>query len=262
MYLEVENNKTYIATGSKEHVDNNPAMTFVHGTGMDHTVWTLASRHFARYGLNILAVDLPAHGRSGGELKPTIEDMADWVVQALDAAGQESTIMVGHSMGSLVAFDVAARYPDRVTSLAMVGTSMPMPVGNLLLDNAEKDNHLAKEMINYWSHSPSAHLGGSQVPGTWMLGKLIRLLERAGSGVIYNDLLACEKYTEGLERSKNIQMPTLLILGEDDFMTPIKDAKVLAESIPNSRTILIPNCGHAIVSEAPNDMLDALATLI
>ena len=261
MYLEVDKNKTYIATGSKEHVDSSPAMTFVHGTGMDHTVWTLASRHFARYGLNILAVDLPAHGRSGGELKPTIEDMADWVVQALDAAGQESTIMVGHSMGSLVAFNVAARYPDRVTSLAMVGTSMPMPVGNLLLDNAEKDNHLAKEMINYWSHSPSAHLGGSQVPGTWMLGKLIRLLERAGSGVIYNDLLACEKYTEGLERSKNIQMPTLLILGEDDFMTPIKDAKALAETIPNSRTILIPNCGHAIVSEAPNDMLDALATL-
>ena len=262
MYLEVDKNKTYIATGSKEHVDSNPAMTFVHGTGMDHTVWTLASRHFARYGLNILAVDLPAHGRSGGELKPTIEDMADWVVQALDAAGQESTIMVGHSMGSLVAFDVAARYPDRVTSLAIGVTSMQMPVGNLLLDNAEKYNHLAKEMINYWSHSPSAHLGGSQVPGTWMLGKLIRLLERAGPGVIYNDLLACEKYTEGLERSKNIQMPTLLILGEDDFMTPIKDAKVLAESIPNSRTILIPNCGHAIVSEAPNDMLDALATLI
>jgi pimeloyl-ACP methyl ester carboxylesterase len=165
-------------------------------------------------------------------------------------------------MGSLVAFDVAARYPDRVTSLAMVGTSMPMPVGDLLLDNAEKDNHLAKEMINYWSHSTSAHLGGSQVPGIWMLGKLIRLLERSGPGVIYNDLLACEKYTEGIERSKNIQMPTLLILGEDDFMTPIKDAKALAETIPNSRTILIPNCGHAIVSEAPNDMLDALATLI
>ncbi len=255
MYLEVDNNKTYIATGSKEHVDGNPTMSFVHGTGMDHTVWTLASRHFARYGLNILAVDLPAHGRSGGELKPTIEDMADWVVQALDAAGQESTIMVGHSMGSLVAFDVAARYPDRVTSLAMVGTSMPMPVGDLLLDNAEKK-------INYWSHSTSAHLGGSQVPGIWMLGKLIRLLERSGPGVIYNDLLACEKYTEGIERSKNIQMPTLLILGEDDFMTPIKDAKALAETIPNSRTILIPNCGHAIVSEAPNDMLDALATLI
>ena len=85
MYLEVGNNKTYIATGSKEHVDGNPTMTFVHGTGMDHTVWTLASRYFARHGLNILAVDLPAHGRSEGELIPTIEGMADWVVQALDA---------------------------------------------------------------------------------------------------------------------------------------------------------------------------------
>jgi pimeloyl-ACP methyl ester carboxylesterase len=45
-------------------------------------------------------------------------------------------------------------------------------------------------------------------------------------------------------------------------MTPIKDAKALAETIPNSRTILIPNCGHAIVSEAPNEMLDALATIV
>ena len=77
MYIEVDNKKTYVATGSKDHVDGNLGMTFVHGTGMDHTVWTLAGRHFARKGLNIHAVDLPGHGRSEGAVVDSIEGMAD-----------------------------------------------------------------------------------------------------------------------------------------------------------------------------------------
>ena len=89
--------------------------------------------------------------------------MADWVIKALDASNQDQSIIVGHSMGSLVAFDVAARYPDRITSLAMVGTSIPMPVGDVLLDNAKADKHVAKEMVNFWSHSQSAHLGLSLI---------------------------------------------------------------------------------------------------
>ena len=262
MYINVENQKTYIATGSKEHIEGSMGITFIHGTAMDHTVWTLAGRHFARLGLNILAVDLPAHGHSEGDLIPSIEGMADWVIKAMDAAGLEKSIIVGHSMGSLVAFDVAARYPDRITALAMVGTALPMPVGDVLLNSAKENSPLAKDMINFWSHSQSGHLGGSQVPGTWMLGKLNRLLEQAGPGVIHNDLLACAEYSQGIERSKNVEAPTLLILGEDDMMTPVKNAKALADAIPQSRTVILPNCGHAIVNEAPNEMLDALVTII
>mgnify|MGYP003313701643 FL=1 len=165
-------------------------------------------------------------------------------------------------MGSLVAFDLAARYPDRVDTLVMVGTSIPMPVGEVLLNSAKDDLDVAKEMVNFWSHSQAAHLGGSQVPGTWMIGKLQRLLERSGPGVIYNDLKACQDYTSGIERSKDIACPTLLILGEDDFMTPVTNSKSLAENIPQSKTIMLPNCGHAIVNEAPNEMLDAIATVV
>ena len=73
MYIDVDNQKTYIATGSREHVEGNLGMTFIHGTAMDHTVWTLAGRHFARKGLNIQAVDLPGHGRSEGSLIDSIE---------------------------------------------------------------------------------------------------------------------------------------------------------------------------------------------
>ena len=163
---------------------------------------------------------------------------------------------------ALVAFDVAARYPDRITTLFMVGTSIPMPVGEVLLNSAKDDLHVAKEMVNFWSHSKSAHIGGSQVPGTWMIGKLQRLLERSGPGVIYNDLKACQDYTSGIERSSDISSPTLLILGEDDFMTPVTNSKSLAENIPQSRTVMLPNCGHAIVNEAPNEMLDAIATIV
>ena len=74
--------------------------------------------------------------------------------------------------------------------------------------------------------------------------------------------MACAEYSQGMERSKNVEAPTLLILGEDDMMTPVKSAKALADAIPQSRTVILPNCGHAIVNEAPNEMLDALVTII
>ena len=178
--------------------------------------------------------DLPGHGRSEGAVVDSIEGMADWVISVLDTTKQDKTIIVGHSMGSLVAFDLAARYPDRVDTLVMVGTSIPMPVGDVLLDSAKDDLDVAKEMVNFWSHSQAAHLGGSQVPGTWMIGKLQRLLERSGPGVIYNDLKACADYTSGIERSKDIACPTLLILGEDDFMTPVRNSKSLVANISKS----------------------------
>ena len=140
-----------------------------------------SGKTFRKKRTKLHAVDLPGHGRSEGSVIDSIEGMADWVISVLDVTGQDKTIIVGHSMGSLVAFDLAARYPDRVDTLVMVGTSIPMPVGEVLLNSAKDDLDVAKEMVNFWSHSQAAHLGGSQVPGTWMIGKLQRLLERSGS---------------------------------------------------------------------------------
>jgi pimeloyl-ACP methyl ester carboxylesterase len=91
-----------------------------------------------------------------------------------------------------------------------------------------------------------------------MLGDGLRLLERAGEGVLYNDLAACHDYRDGDEAAAGVRCPTLLVLGEGDIMTPPRRAQGLAAAIAGSRTVVIEDCGHMLMVERPDELLDAL----
>ena len=106
----------YAYTGGKAFDAALPCVVFVHGALNDHSVWTLLARWFAHHGHGVLAVDLPGHGRSGGAPLASVEALADWLLALLDAAGVRRAAFVGHSMGSLIALEAAARAPQRVTS--------------------------------------------------------------------------------------------------------------------------------------------------
>ena len=235
---------------------NERCVVFIHGAGMDHTVWALPIRHFARKGWRVLAVDLPGHGRTEGPPLDSIGDMADWLATVLDAAEVEAAAVAGHSMGSLVAWEFARRHGARCSALALLGTSAPMPVTDQLLDAASDDHHAAIDMANAWSHSPRGRIGGNAAPGVWMLGAGERLLERAGPGVLHADLAACNGYSAG---DGGVDCPVLVVVGEADQMTPAKAGLGVAAKA-NARIARLPGCGHAMLSERPNDVLDALLT--
>jgi len=218
----------------------------------------LPKRYFVRKGYNVLAVDLPGHGRSQGEPFDTIEANADWLVQVLDAAGIERTAVVGHSMGSLIALDFAARHGDRVRSVVLIGSAVPMAVADKLMNAAAEDKPAAFEMVNTWGHSKRAQVGGNPNPGIWMTGCGIRLLEASRPGTLHADLQACHQYTAGVQRAANIACPVLLILGSEDVMTPPSIARDIAAAAPDSRTLLLPGSGHALMTERPDEVLDAL----
>lgn len=262
MKISVNGHQAYAFTGSREIDLEKPTVMFVHGASLDHTVWTLPARHFARHGWNVLAIDLPGHGMSGGQPLTKIPLYADWLCALLDAVGIEQTALVGHSMGSLVTLDCAARYPDRTRALVLVGTAVPMPVTDHLLNAAFENDHDAIDMLTAWGHSPAAHFGGNETPGMWMIGGLMRLFERAKPGTLYNDLNACNDYTNGIETAERISCPTMFILGEHDMLTPKRSALELAKHISNSKTVVLPKTGHTIMSERPDALLDALIQIV
>ena len=103
MDITVDGKPAFAATGGQAFEEGRPAIVFIHGGGMDHSVWALQTRYFAYHGRNVLAVDLPGHGRTPGPALTTIAAMADWVMALLDALGIEDAALAGHSMGSLVA---------------------------------------------------------------------------------------------------------------------------------------------------------------
>ena len=258
MYLEVDNVRAYAYTGGKRFDAALPVVVFVHGAQHDHSVWILQSRYLAHHGYAVLAVDLPAHGRSEGEPLRSIEAMADWLLALLDAAGVGRATLVGHSGGSLAALETAARHPSRVTKLALIGTAFPMRVGDDLLDATRDDEPAAIDMINIWSHSGYAQKPSSPGPGFWVVGQNKRLMERMRPGVLNADFAACNAYANGTAAAAAVRCPVLFILGKRDAMTPVRAANALRQALPSARTLEVPATGHALMAEAPDAVLEAL----
>ncbi len=261
MRIAVDGLEAFAATGGKDFNPALPLAVLIHGVGLESSVWALHSRWLAHHGWSVLAVDLPGHGRSAGTPLPSIPAMADWVMKVVEVVGASKATLIGHSMGSLVALDAAARQPAKVSSLALISTAAAMPVHADLLAAAEANAPTALDMISLWGHGSHATQGGSLAPGLWMLGTATRVLERAKPGVLHNDLAACANYDDGAKAAAMVTCPTVLVLGQRDLMTPVKAGKALAAAIAGARLVVLEGAGHMLMAERPEEVLDALRGL-
>lgn len=264
MELDVAGARTFVYTGGRAWSQDGASRTvvFVHGAEQDHSCWNLQARWFAHHGFQVLAPDLPGHGRSGGTPLASVEAMADWLAALLDAAAVAQADVVGHSMGSLVALEAAIRHAGRVRRVALLGSSLPMPVSEPLLDAARNAEPKAVAMINAFSYSSTAQMGGSPVPGMWMLGVNRRLMERQPRGVFGVDMSACNAYARPVDSLGAITQPLLLIAGQQDRMTPARASATIAAAVPGAKLVVIPGSGHALMAERPDAVLDELRAFL
>jgi pimeloyl-ACP methyl ester carboxylesterase len=210
----------------------------------------------------VLAVDLPAHGRSEGPPLGSVPEMAAWVSDLLKKQQIERAVLVGHSMGALVALEFAARYPESTEKIALIGVAYPMKVSDVFLDAARRNDQAAYDMDTIWAHAAQAPLAGNPNPGMWMYGDTLARLARLAPGVLHTDLSACNAYAGGMEAAAKLKCPALFVLGARDVMTPPRSAQALAQAIPNSKTVTIAPSGHSLMAEAPDQTLDALITFL
>ncbi len=262
MNLTVDGNDVFAATGGQPFDAVRDSIVFVHGAGMDHTVWALQPRYFAHHGRNVLAVDLPGHGRSAGAPLSSIEDMAAWLGRLLDAAGVRTAALAGHSMGALVALAAAAELKSKVRALALLGAAPKMPVHPDLLAAAQANQHLAVDLVTSWGHGRAGHLGGNRAPGLWLMGGAERVLERSAPGVLHGDLAACDAYAGAMAAAAKVSCPCRIVAGDGDLMTPAKAGAKLAGAIAGAEITLIAGSGHMMMLEKPDETLDALRAVL
>jgi pimeloyl-ACP methyl ester carboxylesterase len=265
MKLSVHGKEVYAYTGGKAFDATLPCVVFIHGAVNDHGVWTLLARWFAHHGRSVLALDLPGHMRSAGPALTRVEDLADWVLAAMSAAGVPRAALVGHSMGSLVALETAARAPERVTQLAMLGTCVPMPVPQALLDLSLTNPLAAIDRVVTFSFSTLAAKPSFPGPGVWLRGggrALMRLVLAAqGDRLLFHtDFTACNRYGNGLAAAEQVHCPCALVLAQFDQMTLPKGAAAVAQ-ILNAKTHSVP-AGHFLMQECPDPVLNALRDLL
>lgn len=254
-----------VYTGGRPFDGRQPTVVFIHGALHDHSVWTLLARWYANHGHGVLAPDLPGHARSEGPPLDSVEALADWLLGLLDAAKVECAVLVGHSMGSLVALEAAARAPQRVERLLMLGTAFPMTVAPALLETARETPLRAIDLVNAYSHSTFAAKPGHPGPGSWLHGANRALMRRVQAGwragnLFLTDFEVCNRYAGGLDAATRVTCPVTFVLGSRDQMTQPRQAAALAEALhANVRTIA---AGHAMTTEAPDALLAAVRQAI
>jgi pimeloyl-ACP methyl ester carboxylesterase len=265
MNLLVNGQSTYCYTAGKPLDHTKPTIVFIHGVVNDHSVWILQSRYLANHGYNVLAIDLPGHGKSAGHCPKTVQEAAAFIIALLDAVQIDKAALVGHSWGSLIALHAASLVHARITHLAMVGTAFPMKVSPALLDSTLNNPMQAIEMVNIFSHSTLAPPPSSLGPGTWVHGSSRALMRRIlqsnlRENVFHIGFQACDQYTQAFEVLPQLNtgsVAILFILGKLDQMTTPKSAQALINAAPLAKVVTL-DTGHQIMSEAPDACLFAL----
>jgi pimeloyl-ACP methyl ester carboxylesterase len=258
MFVTVEGQSVFVATGGKTFDAKHPTIVFIHGAGMDGTAWQLPARWFAHHGWSVLVPDLPGHGRSAGPARASVAAMVDFVEALLKAQGVTSAALVGHSMGGAIALETAARLGSRALGLGLIGTSATIPVGPGLLQSAKDAPEKAYRMMVEGIQGRRAKLGGSPAPGLWMTGLSHATFLRGPRDVLATDLAACNVWETGKTAAAKVACPTLVLSAADDVMTPAKRGVELAGLIAGAKSVVLKGVGHNIMAEAPDDLLDNL----
>lgn len=232
---------------------SRPPVILIHGAGGHHLYWPPQIRRL--HNQRIFAVDLPGHGKSGGIGHHTIDDYVGEILEFMKALRLNAAVLVGHSMGGAIALETAIRYPKRVLGLGLAGSGARLRVAPAILQSASDPSTFADtvHMINAYSYAPQTNARLKE------LGEQ-RMLETR-STVLYGDLLACDAF-DVMDRLSKISAPTLILCGAEDKMTPLRNSEFMRDHIAGTRLEIVPNAGHNVMLEQPNQVAEILADFL
>ena len=196
-----------------------------------------------------MALDLPGHGCSGGEGRQTISGYADFFVRFIASLGLERVIPVGHSMGGAIALDLALQHPEGLAGLVLVATGARLRVLPAILEGLESNFEATVEAICGYAYGSEAD------------ERLVRLsreeMVAAGPQLLRRDFLACDRF-DVMDCLGEIHLPTLIICGDEDRLTPLKYSQFLADHIQGAALVTIPEAGHMVMLERPKEVNEAI----
>lgn len=226
------------------------SLVLLHGAGGSHLSFPPQIRRMSGY--RLYALDLPGHGKSAGKGERSILGYANHVSDWMQALGLDSAVIVGHSMGSAIAQTLALEIPERVLGLGLIGAGAKLRVNPQLLAElaAPETYQIALDKIIAWSFDPGCPPRLRELAA--------KRMEETLPEVLLADFLACDAF-DVTERISEIRCPTLVVCGENDKMTPPRNAHFLAERVPSAHLDIVPAAGHMVMLEKPQAVADALA---
>lgn len=218
-------------------------IVYIHGSGCDATLWERQLLDVGGY-----AVDLPNHGDSCQAEIRNIDDYAYFVAKATKKILGKA-IIAGHSLGGAVAQKVYLNHPKVVRGLVLIGTGVRLRVLPQILEGLKERPEETAKMVSQYAFSSEK------------LANEFSKLFAERSRVLLKDLTLCDRF-DLLDKYRNgeirIDVPTLIIVGEKDMLTPVKYSEFLNKHIQNSELVVIPEAGHMVMLEKPEELNRAI----
>ncbi|HNQ63924.1 MAG TPA: alpha/beta hydrolase [Syntrophorhabdaceae bacterium] len=222
---------------------------FIHGAGGNANSWLYQTKGLKSQ-CEVIAVDLPGHGMASvGKGCTSIKEYRDSIQDTLSSSGIDKCFMVGHSMGGAIAMSFAMTFPDTVKGIVLVSTGAKLKVFPQILEGLMKDKENTLNSI-------IEHAISKNAPDTLKMGYFEEMM-KCSPEVIYGDFLACDRFN-AMGTLNTINLPTLIICGTEDVLTPPKYSIYLQENIKGSRLVLIKDAGHMVMMEKPGEVNNAI----
>lgn len=237
-----------------------PAVVLVHGFPYDRAMWRFQIGPLTRAGYRVILPDLPGHGRSDVEPNLSVDSMADDIARLLDRLHLPKAVIVGFSLGGYVALAFAARHAQRMAGLVLMDTRAAADTeeGRTKRDAAIADvqGHGTRGIV---AAMLPKHLTAATRSTQRLLAEEVRdmMLRQEKAGVLAA-LAALRDRPDRTGILASIQVPTLVMVGSDDALTPPADAELLAAKIPGATLRVVQAAAHLTPMEQPDDVNDAL----
>jgi pimeloyl-ACP methyl ester carboxylesterase len=234
-----------------ERYGSGEKIVFLHGAGGNCSSWYFQRPLQAVS--EVIMLDLPGHGKSGGNGSKSIEGYVDSVRELLLKTGDSPCYLAGHSMGGLIAMHLALTSPELIKGLILVGSGARLRVFPHILEGVLKDKEETVKSIMEFCFSKKTD--------STLIKACLTETVKTSQEVIYSDFYACD-HGDIMERVKEIGAPTLIICGNDDFMTPPKYSEYLNREIRQSELVLVLDAGHMVMLEKPEETNRAIEAFL
>ncbi len=229
-------------------MDLGENLIFIHGSGGNRKTWSNQIDYFSK-NHNVFAIDLPGHGEQKGGGKSSVEDYVEYIKEFIEEKSIKNPWLIGHSLGGAIVLSFALKYKEIAKAIVLVGTGARLRVLPRILNAIKSNYEDALKPISDFGFSPKTD---KSIVSEWIKETL-----KCPSEVTYGDFQACDKFDVMNDLNK-IKIPTLIICGSEDQLTPIKYSQYLKENIKDSKLVIIEDAGHMVMFEKPNIFNQAL----
>jgi len=218
-------------------------LVLIHGSGGSSQSWLLQLSGLNGE-MNLVAVDLPGHGKTQGGPMYRIEDYASWLKEFIEATSIAPCYVLGHSLGGAITQRLALDEPDMLKGIILAGTGARLKVTPKILERIKEDFYGTVAFIVKSCYSKEAPED--------IIRQGIELTKQLTPEQLYANFTACDHF-DTMDQIERIKLPTLIVVGREDVMTPVKYSQFLNSKIEGSRLVILDKGGHGAMHENPQD---------